>query len=92
MGMGALGGLIIAIIYTIVTGKLQLTKKRIVYGTPARMVAAASLLPLIGAFGCIFGMRLVGKPEALGAIVAGIVLSLVLMYAVGWGLAEAPRQ
>ena len=93
MIFGAIAGLLIAVGFTLVTGRLQLTKKRIVYGTPARITAVLGLIPLAGltAYAVTTG-HTVNKSGGIGLFVAAILGCLVMMYAVGWPLGEEPRS
>lgn len=90
---GALAGLLVAIVFTLVTGKLQLTKNRIVYDTPARIIALVSLLPVLGLVAYMLATKTtVNQPGGMGLFVLALVSSVVLMYAIGWRLGEMPRR
>lgn len=90
---GSLAGLLLGIMFTLITGKLQLTKKRVVYGTPARMIALVSLLPMVGlVIYMVTTQTTVYDPGGMTAFLVTIVGSVVLMYALGWGLGETPRR
>ncbi len=93
MIFGAIAGLLAAVGYTLVTGRLQLTKKRIVYGTPARIAAVAGVIPLAGLTAYVVSTgHTVLKPGGMGLFVAEIVASIVVIYAIGWPLGEDPRS
>jgi hypothetical protein len=89
---GALGGLLIAIAYTLVTGKLQLTKKHIVYGLPARVSALLGLLPFAALILHLLSTKRTGtEPGGLGIFAATLALCVVVIYATGWKYGEQPR-
>jgi phage FluMu protein Com len=104
MILGAEIGLIIFGIYALITGKLTLSKNRIVRGTAARLLAVIALLPLPLSLAVIFtvGMVVVSRggtfdPSEGSArlkfslIEAGIVVGcLIAVYAIG--LPVAARQ
>jgi hypothetical protein len=104
MSLGAEIGLIIFGIYALITGKLTLTKNRIVRGAAARLIAVIALLPLPLSLGIwsIVGFIAAGRGEFLdptnpwlqlkfGLIEAGIVVGcLIAVYAIG--LPVAARQ
>ena len=93
MIFGALGGLLVAVTLTLITGRLQLTKKRIVYDTPARVIALLSLLPLLGLVLTVLRTgRTVNQPGGLGIFLAAIAACVLLMYALGWPRGEPPRE
>ena len=93
MIFGALGGLLVAVAVTLITGKLQLAKNRIVYGTPARMIALAGLLPLAGlVIHVLTTGRTVNQPGGIGMFLGALAASVLLMYALGWPMGEPPRQ
>ncbi len=91
--MGALAGLFLAVVMALTKGKLQLTKDRIVYDTPARVVALVSLLPLAGLIAyMVMTKHTVNDPSSLGLFLLTIAASVALMYGIGWRLGETPRQ
>ena len=104
MVLGAEIGMIIFGIYALITGKLTLTKNRIVRGTAARLIAVIALLPLplTLAIGLIVGFIAAGRGQFLdptnpslqlkyGLIDAGIMVAcLIAVYAIG--LPVAARQ
>ena len=93
MIVGGLIGLLIGVIYTLVTGKLQLTKTRVAYGTPARAAALLALAPLMFLFAT--AMRdggITNKPGGVMLFLGTLVASIVVIYAVGWPFSEAPRE
>lgn len=89
---GAIAGLLAAIGYTLVIGKLQLTKNRIVYATPARIIALLGLLPLLG---LVFYVKTTGhtvlEPGGMGRFVGAIAACILIMYGLGWPLGRPPR-
>ena len=89
---GALGGLLVAIAYTLITGKLQLTKSHIVYGVPARVSALFGLIPL-EALGVYFSItaQTVLQPGGLGLFAGTLVASILFIYGAGWRFGEPPR-
>ena len=90
---GALAGLLIGVVFTLVTGKLQLTKNRVVYDTPARMIALVSLLPILGLAAYMVATKTtVYETGGMGLFLFALVSSIVLMYAIGWRLGETPRR
>ena len=91
--VGALAGLIAAVVMTLIKGKLQLTKERVVYDTPARVIALVSLLPLLVLIVCMVRTKsTVNDPGGIGMVLLTIAASIALMYGIGWGLGETPRQ
>jgi len=104
MILGAAIGLIIVGIIALVKGKLQLTKNKYVYGTPARLLALVALAPIplwimiIGALAV--GNVAQGREVTAGSlqwtsigIEVGVLLTCVaLIYGIGWKIAETPRQ
>lgn len=87
---GGMAGLLVMVIYTLVAGKLKLTKDRVTYGTPARAAALLGLVPLmlLAAFAVRSG-GMMSQPILLflGALVA----SIAVIYAVAWPFGESPR-
>ncbi len=91
--MGAFAGLMVTIVLTLMKGKLQLTKNRVVYDTPARVIALVSLLPLLGLVAYLVTTKTtVNNPSGLGIFLLTIASCVALMYGIGWGLGETPRQ
>src|SRR4051794_12157944 len=89
---GGITALLVMAVYTLVTGKLTLTKTRVVYGMPARATALLGLVPLM--LVCAYSVRLggianlsYGLPLFFGALAA----SVAVIYAVGWMFGESPR-
>jgi hypothetical protein len=92
MIFGGIAGLLVAVAYTLVTGKLQLTKNRIIYGPVARVVAVASLLPLVAVVGYVLATgRTVTQPGGLGLFLGALIACVILNYALGWRFGEPPR-
>lgn len=107
MILGAEIGLLVMGIIAMVKGKLTLTKNRIVYGLPGRLIAIFALLPLplalmigvgIGVYHAIDNPQF--DPNELQRRYGGvfiaielgcIVLSLALLYGIGLMYAELPR-
>jgi len=101
-------GLVIFGIYALVTGKLTLSKNRIVRGAAARLIAVVALLPLplSLAIGFIVGFIAAGRGEFLdptnqslrlkfGLMEAGITIAcLIAVYAIGMPVAarQAARR
>jgi len=103
MILGAEIGLLIMGIMAMSQGKLVLTKKRVVFGTPARLLAIVTFLPLPVSFvlGFLLGFamgasgRNPGDP-AVGwqfiALEAGVLVICVgLLYGIGWQLGVDPE-
>lgn len=93
MVFGGIAGLLAAVIYTIVTGKLMLTKRRIVYGLPARAAALLALVPmmLLVAYSVRVG-GIVRLPGGIGIYLGTLGASVAIAFAVGWPYGEPPRQ
>lgn len=92
MILGALAGLLVAVAIALVTGKLQLTKSRIVYGTHARVTVAAGLVPIAALVVYLVATgHTINKPGGMGLFVAAIAASVALMYGIGWPLGEDSR-
>ena len=92
MIVGGIVGLLVAVIYTLVTGKLQLTRSRIAYGTPARAAALLGLVPLM--LLTAFAVRVGGignLPNGIGLFLIALALSICVIYMVGWPFGESPR-
>lgn len=93
MIFGALGGLLVAVTITLITGRSQLTKNRIVYGTPARVIALASLIPLAGLVLYVLKTgRTVNQAGGIGVFLGTLAASVLLMYVLGWALGGPPRE
>lgn len=92
MIVGGIVGLLIAVIYTLVTGKLQLSKTRMVYGTPARGAALLGLVPLmlLTAFAVRVG-GIANLPNGILVFLGALAASIGVIYAVGWPFSESPR-
>jgi hypothetical protein len=89
---GALGGLLIGIVYTLITGRLQLTKGRIVYGSRARLVALAGLIPFVSLLIYIVATgATVTKETGLQVFFILIGSSVAILYGLGWPMGEPPR-
>lgn len=106
MILGAEIGLIVMGIIALVKGKLTLSKTRVVYGTPARMLAIIAFLPIplsivgglaIGVFYASQGKPVTPESLRVPAILMELgvlVVCIVAMYAIGWSLAgpaEPPK-
>jgi hypothetical protein len=103
MILGAEIGLIIMGIIALTKGKLQLTKTKCIYGTPARLLALIALLPIplsIVIISTIAVLYAAQGRDVTGAglrwtatgIEAGIlVLCVSLIYGIGWRLASPPE-
>ncbi len=93
MVYGAIAGLFLAAAYTLLTGRLQLTKERVVYGTAARVLAVLSLLPVTGL--AVFA-RVSGQTTQTGRGMALFLLAMAasigILYGGGWRLAAPPRR
>jgi hypothetical protein len=95
MILGAEIGMIVIGIIALVKGKLTLSKKKVVYGTPARFLAIITFMPLPTAFviGAIVATASVAQGRTItqenfrgtaAAIEAAVVIFyIVLLYAVG---------
>jgi len=105
MILGAEIGLLIVGIMALVRGKLPLTKKRVVYGLPARLLAIIALLPIPVTFVAAIVFAIVmdtrGQNPASSAVrwtgagieAAIVILCIAAMYGIGWRLgtdANAP--
>ena len=91
--MGALAGLLLTVVMTLLKGKLQLTKDRIVYDTPAKVIALVSLLPIAGLVTYMVATKsTVNTLGGMGLFLFTITASIALMYGIGWRLGEPPRQ
>jgi hypothetical protein len=102
MILGAEIGLMVMGIIALVKGKLTLTKNRVVHGTPARLLAILTFLPMPLAFasGVTYGVYLVAQGREvtedsvrytmIGVEVGILVLCIVALYAIGWKLAGPP--
>lgn len=80
------------VVYTLVTGKLTLTKTRAVYGMPARAIALLALAPLM--LVCAYAIRLGGianMPNGIWLFLGGLAASIGTVYVVGWPFGERPR-
>lgn len=93
MIFGAIGGLLVVVVLALVTGRLQLTKSRIVYDTSARVIALVSLIPLLALVVTVLRTgRTVNQPGGIGIFLAAIAACVLLMYALGWPQGEPPRE
>src|SRR5437773_1370836 len=104
MILGAEIGLLVLGIYGLTTGKLTLSKTRVVEGPAARWLAVVCMLPLPLSFvvGFVIGFTTAARGQpwnpdswrwTLILIEGGIVVACVaVVYTVGWGLAEHPEQ
>jgi hypothetical protein len=94
-------GMLVMGIIALVTGKLTLSKKKVVYGTPAKLLAIPLLLPIPLAIflglvvGVIMGLQGI-NPTApshrwvFALLELGpIALCMGIVYAIGWNLAES---
>ena len=89
---GGIAGLLIAVIYTLVTGKLKLTKNRVTYGMPARSAALLGLAPVM--LLCAWAVKaggILNIPNGILLFLGALVLSIVVIYAVAWPFGEPPR-
>lgn len=89
---GGIAGLLIAVVYTLVTGKLKLTKDRVTYGMPARSAALLGLAPVM--LLCAWAVQVGGIlniPNGILLFLGGLVLSIIVIYAVAWPFGEPPR-
>jgi hypothetical protein len=103
MILGAEIALVVLGIYALVKGKLTLTKKKVVYGTPARLLAIIAFLPmpLSLMIGVIYGVVLTVKGQDVTSpgvrltmigIEAGVlILCTAALYGLGWQLAKPPE-
>lgn len=103
MILGAEIGLMVMGVIALVKGKLTLTKDRVVYGTPARILAILAFLPLPLSFvtGMIYGMYLATQGRtglddsnrlwAIGIELGILVACIVAMYGIGWRLARPAK-
>jgi len=85
--------MLVMVIYTLATGKLTLSKTRVVYGMPARAIALLCLAPLM--LVCAYAIRLGGiasMPNGFGLFLGALVLSIGIAYALGWPFSESPRR
>jgi hypothetical protein len=90
---GGIVGLLVAVIYTLVTGKLVLNKRRVVYGTPARAAALLSLVPLmLVVILCKVQGGITVMPGGILWFLGGLIASVALGCAVAWPFGEPPRQ
>ena len=90
---GGILGMLIMVIYTLATGKLTLSKTRVVYGMPARAIALLCLVPMM--LVCAYAIRLGGianMPNGIGLFLAAFVVSIIIVYALGWPFSESPRR
>jgi hypothetical protein len=103
MILGAEIGLAIIAIYALITGKLPLTRNRIVYGWKARVLALFGLMPFPVAFtiGLAIGIFTAaqGQPVNRDFSLTGmmivmeltvVVMCVAAMYGIGWALATGP--
>ena len=100
MILGAEIGLFVMGVIALVKGKLTLSKTRVVYGTPARLLAIIAFLPLPLAFsaGVVYGVILAAQgrevtidsvgPTMIGIEVAILVACIAAMYGIGWAIAK----
>ena len=90
---GGLVAMLVRVVYTLVTGKLTLTKTRVVYGTPARAAVLLGLVPLM--LVCAYAIRLGGianHPNGLWMFLGALIVSIVVIYAVGWSFGGSPSR
>jgi peptidoglycan/LPS O-acetylase OafA/YrhL len=89
---GGIIGLLVAVVYTIVTGKLKLTQHRIAYGMPARAAALLGLVPLmlLSAVSVRVG-GIANMPDGIAIFLGTLVLCVIVMYGVAWPFGEEPR-
>ena len=96
MNDGAMSGTIIIFLgalYMLITGKLPLTKNRIVYDTPARLIVLISILPFLGFLIYMAKIRnTVPQPGAHWQFLGSFIVYLLLTYIIGWPLGQPPRQ
>jgi hypothetical protein len=101
--LGAEIGLLVFAIFTLVRGKLVLTKNRIVTGVPARLLALIGFLPLPLSLvlGFAIGVFLVGRGQPveqthlkiIGAVVelGVLVFCIAALYGIGLMIAKPPE-
>lgn len=90
---GGIVGLLIAVIYTVVTGKLKLSKTRVTYGMPARAAALLGLAPVM--LLSALAVRVGGIDHLPGGILlflGALIVSVIVIYAVAWPFGEPPRD
>jgi hypothetical protein len=104
MVLGAEIGMLAMGLYALVTGKLILTKKRVVRGAAARLLALFALMPLpmtvivavvLGFLAAMLGMRVdEGAFKFAGIFIelTALVLSLIAVYAIGWAVGSDPAD
>lgn len=102
MILGAEIGLLIMGIYAVVTGKMTLSKTRVIRGTPARALGVVAILPLPLSFaiGLIVGVMMVAQGQSVNTgsnrwVFAGIeativVVCVIAIYAIGGRYAGPP--
>jgi len=91
--IGGMSALLIAVFYTIVTGKLRLNKTRVTYGTPARGAALLGLVPMM--LLCAYSIRFGGilhLSNAIPIFLGVFLISFAVIYTVGWSFGEPPRS
>ena len=104
MILGAEIGMLIFGLLALIRGKLTLTKKRVIQGPMARVLAIIAMLPMPISLGIGvivgFAMAAQGKqfdPNEMRGTFAlvelGVIVAcLVAIYAIGWSWAESPDQ
>ena len=103
MILGAEIGMIIMGIMALVKGQMTLTKKKIVYGAPARFLAIITFMPIPTSFGIATIVAAVSvargqnvtqesfRMTGAGIEAAVVIFYLILLYALGFRLA-APSE
>lgn len=103
MILGAEIGMIIMGIIALVKGQMTLTKKRIVYGAPARFLAIITFLPIPTAFVIATTVAAISvakgqnvtqesfKWTGAGIEAVVVIFYIILLYAIGFRLA-APSE
>jgi hypothetical protein len=89
---GGILGLLIAVVYTLATGKIKLTKDRVTYGMPARAAALLGLVPVM--LLCAWAVRsggILNIPNGILLFLGALIMSVVVIYAVAWPFGEPPR-
>jgi hypothetical protein len=90
---GAIAGLLIAVAYTLVTGKLKLTKDRVTYGTPARAAALLGLAPLmLLVASAVRSGGIANQPGGIFLFLGTLIGCVFIIYAVAWPFGESPRS
>jgi hypothetical protein len=92
MIFGGIAGLLIAVVYTLITGKLQLAKTRVAYGTPARAAALLGLVPIMVL--CALAVPaggIIKLPGGMLLFLGGLIVSIIIIYVIAWPFGEPPR-